>query len=91
MFRDLGQLSSFKNIKNTFRRVLFLVKLQVLLLNKANSPKSQAKITSVKRKPHALRTSAIAISEQNIHGVKYARTLLSSNPCFPVYGKIRVS
>ena len=53
-----------KQYKNTSRRVLFLLKLQVLhntptevfltLLNEANCPKSQEKIACVKRKPHAL-------------------------------------
>ena len=48
----------------TCRGVLFLVKVQVLhdtppevfltLLNEANCPKSQAKITCVKRELHAL-------------------------------------
>ena len=106
MFRDLGRLVSFKNIKNTCRGVLFLVKLQVLhntppevfltLLNEDNCPKSQAKITCVKwtmhmHSPfsHALCISSIAIPEQKIHGVKYARIQVFSNPYFPVYGKIR--
>ena len=99
MFRNLGRLFSFKNIKNNCRGVLFLLKLQVLhntppevfltLLNEANCPKSQVKVTRVKRKLHAICISSIAIPEQKIHGVKYARIRVFSNPYIPVYGKIR--
>ena len=67
------------------------------LLNEDNCPKSQAKITCVKwtmhmHSPfsHALCISSIAIPEQKIHGVKYARIWVFSNPYFHVYGKIRV-
>ena len=80
--------------------MLFLVKLQVLqnappemfltLLNEANCPKSQEKITCVKKKLHALCPSSIAIPERKIHGVKYARIRAFSNPYFPVFGKISV-
>ena len=80
--------------------MLFLVKLQVLhntppevflmLLNEANCPKSQEKIACVKRKLHALCISSIANPKHTIHGVKYARIRVFSNPYFPVYGKMRV-
>ena len=61
-----------------------------MLLNEANCPKSQEKITFVKRIFHALCISSIAIPEHKIHGVKYERIRVFSNPYFPVYGKTRV-
>ena len=51
----------------------------ILLLN---CPKSQAKITCVKRKLHAPCTSSIAIPEQKIDGVKYERIRVSVTRIF---------
>ena len=100
MFRDLRRLVSFKNMKKHLQRSAILLKLQVLrntppevfltLLNEANCPKPQAKTTFVKRKLHAVCISSVAIPERKIHGVKYARIRVFSNPYFPVYGKIQV-
>ena len=59
-------------------------------LNEVNCPKSQAKVTFVKRKLHALCILSIAIPKQNIDGVTYARIRVFPNPYFPVYEKIRV-
>ena len=76
--------------------MLFLVKLQVLhnttsevfftLLNETSCPKSQEEILFVKRKLYALCISSIATPERKIHGVKYARIRVFSNPYFVVYG-----
>ena len=60
------------------------------VLNEAYCPKSQEKITCVKRKLHALCILSIAVPEHKIHGVKYARMRVFSNQYFPIYGKIRV-
>ena len=57
------------------------------LLNKANCPKSQAKIACVNRKLHALCISSIAIPEQKTRDEKYARIRVFSNPHFLVYRK----
>ena len=80
--------------------MLFVVKLQVLhntspevfltLLNEAYCPKLEEKIPCVKRKLHARCISSTAIPKNKIHGVKYARIRVFSDPYFLVYGKIRV-
>ena len=76
--------------------MLLLVKLQVLhnttpevfltLPDETSCPKSQEEILFVKRRLYALCISSIAIPEHKIHGVKYARIWVFSNPYFPVYG-----
>ena len=93
-FSQFGTISLFKNIKNTCRGVLFLVKLQVLhsaspevfltFLNEASCPKSQTKFICVKKKRYALCILSIVFFEQKIHLVKYARERVFSNPYFLV-------
>ena len=72
------------------RKIACVKKVFFTLLNEANCPKSQEKITCVKRKLHGLCISSIGIPKHKIRGVKYARIRLFCNPYFPVYEKIRV-
>ena len=100
MFRDLGRLASFENNIKNLQRSAICSKVAgvnntspevfLTLLNEAYCPKSEEKIPCVKRKLHALCISSTAIPEHKIHGVKYARIWVFSDPYFPVYGKIRV-
>ena len=78
--------------------MLFLVKLGIIhntppgvfltFLNEANCPKSQTKITRVKRKLYALCISSIAIFEQRIQYAKYAGIRFSLTRIFLCNGKI---
>ena len=70
--------------KNNKKFKTALITSFILLLN---CPKSQAKITCVKRKLHAPCTSSIAIPEQKIDGVKYARIRVSLTRIFLYTGK----
>ena len=83
IYSQFKNLLSFKKIKNTCRGVLFLVKLQVL----HNTP-PEVFLTFLNHmfKKETLWTmhSSIAIIEQKIHCVKYARIRVFSNPYFPV-------
>ena len=56
--------------------------------NEANCPKSQTKITCVKRKLYVLSTLSIGIFKQKIHCVKYPRIRVSPTCIFLQKDKI---